>query len=467
MGARVKTQTKTGAQSQNSSTQNKITEGVIWKQILIFFFPILVGTFFQQLYNTVDAVVVGRFAGKEALSSVGGSSSQILNLVVGFFTGLSAGSTVIISQYFGAKNSEKLQQALHTAYAFAISFGVLVGLAGVIVTPQILELMNTPEELMGDSTLYVRIYFAGLLFVLIYNMGSAILRAIGDSKRPLYYLIICCIINIILDLALVLVLKLGVLGVAVATLFSQAVSAVLVTRALMYHTEGLKLNLREIRFQKDMLAVMLRIGLPSGIQSSMYSLSNAIVQTSLNNFGVDTMAAWAAFGKIDSIVWMINGAFGISATTFVGQNFGAGKWERVRKGTRDCLMMTLGTEMALSALIVFGGRYLFGIFTSDAGVVDTGLRMMRIISPFYWLFAFIEIYSGSLRAQGSVFVTTIMTMAGICLVRVIWVTFLVPKGTLEQIIACYPTTWVVTAAAMITYYIYKQKRILAQHRPAA
>lgn len=443
---------------------SRITEGVIWKQILIFFFPILIGTFFQQLYNTVDAVVVGRFAGKEALSSVGGSSSQIINLVVGFFTGLSAGSTVIISQYFGAGNRERLERAMHTAYAFSLLFGIIVGIGGVAATPAILRLMNTPQELMADSTLYVRIYFAGLLFVLVYNMGSAILRAIGDSRRPLYYLIVCCGINIVLDLALVLGLRLGVLGVAVATLFSQAVSAVLVTGALMYRTEGLQLVLKEIRLDRSMILAMLRIGLPTGIQSSMYSLSNVIVQTALNNFGVDTMAAWSAFGKIDSIVWMINGAFGIAATTFVGQNFGAGKWERVRKGTRDCVLMTVGTLFGLSVLIVLFGGKLFGIFTSDAGVVETGMRMIRVISPTYWLFAFIEIYSGSLRAQGSVLVTTLLTMTGVCLLRIVWVTLIVPDGTLEELIACYPITWIVTAAAMILYYIFKQRRIVAQHR---
>lgn len=447
-------------QAHGSGLGQKITEGVIWKQLLIFFFPILIGTFFQQLYNTVDAVVVGRFAGKEALSSVGGSSSQIINLVVGFFTGLSSGATVVISQYFGAKKQEELRQALHTAYAFAILFGVFIGLAGVVLTPLLLGQMNTPPELMQDSMLYVRIYFAGLVFVLIYNMGSAILRAIGDSKRPLYYLIICCIINIVLDLALVLGLRLGVLGVAVATLFSQAVSAVLVTRTLMYHTEEMELQLKEIRIQRDMLGRMLRIGLPTGIQSSMYSLSNVLIQAALNNFGVNTMAAWAVFGKIDSIVWMINGAFGIAVTTFVGQNFGAGKWERVRRGTRDCLLMTVGTELALSAFIVFVGQYLFGIFTSDAGVIQIGMRMVRIISPAYWLFAFIEIFSGSLRAQGSVLVTTLMTLTGVCLLRVVWVMFLVPEGSLEQLIACYPITWVVTAAAMIVYYFYKQKQII-------
>lgn len=446
---------------------NRITEGVIWKQILIFFFPILIGTFFQQLYNTVDAVVVGRFAGKEALSSVGGSSSQIINLVVGFFTGLSAGSTVIISQYFGAGNRERLERALHTAYAFSLLFGIVVGIGGVAATPAILRLMNTPQELMADSTLYVRIYFAGLLFVLVYNMGSAILRAIGDSRRPLYYLIVCCGINIVLDLALVLGLGLGVAGVAVATLFSQAVSAVLVTGALMYRTEGLQLALKEIRLDRSMILTMLRIGLPTGIQSSMYSLSNVIVQTALNNFGVDTMAAWSAFGKIDSIVWMISGAFGIAATTFVGQNFGAGKWERVRKGTRDCVLMTVGTMFGLSVLIVLFGGKLFGIFTSDAGVVETGMCMIHVISPAYWLFAFIEIYSGSLRAQGSVLVTTLLTMTGVCLLRIVWVTLIVPDGTLEELIACYPITWIVTAAAMILYYIFKQRRIMGEHREVA
>ncbi len=451
---------KTGGKEH---TGNRITEGVIWKQILIFFVPILIGTFFQQLYNTVDAVVVGRFAGKEALSSVGGSSSQIINLVVGFFTGLSAGATVIISQYFGAENRKKLEKALHTAYAFSFVFGIIVGIGGVIATPAILEMMNTPEELLADSALYVRIYFAGLLFVLVYNMGSAILRAIGDSKRPLYYLIVCCGINTVLDLLLVLVFDMGVLGAALATLLSQAISAVLVTWTLMFRTAEMKLELKRISFQKDILIVMLRIGLPTGIQSSMYSISNVIVQAALNKFGVDAMASWAAFGKIDGIVWMICGAFGIAATTFVGQNFGAGKWERVRKGTRDCLLMALGSMMVLSFLITVFGGPLFTIFTSDTEVIAIGMKMVQIISPLYWVYGFIEIYSGSLRAQGSVLVTTLLTITGVCLLRIVWVMVIVPQGSLGELIACYPITWTVTAVAMICYYIYKQKRIMETH----
>lgn len=444
--------------------ENKIIEGVIWKQLLLFFFPIMIGTFFQQLYNTIDAVVVGQFAGKEALSSVGGSSGQIINLVVGFFTGLSAGASVIISQFFGAKDKEGLQKALHSAYAFSTVGGIIFGVLGVILASPLLRLMNTPEELMAQSTLYVRVYFAGLIFIFIYNMGSAVLRAIGDSKRPLYFLMICSVINIVLDLVLVLGFHLGVLGVAVATLIAQAVSAVMVTVALMHHTPGLTLVLREIRFHKETFWTMLRIGLPTGIQSSMYSISNMIVQTVLNNFGVDTMAAWSVFGKIDSLFWMVNGAFGIAITTFVGQNCGAGKWDRVKKGVHVCLGMALGVAIVFSALFVIAGSPLFHIFTQDQSVITIGLRMVAVISPTYFLFVFIEILSGALRAEGHVLVTTIMTLSGICLLRIIWVTLIVPNGSLEEIIACYPITWALCAVMMILYYWYKQRKIFAAHK---
>lgn len=446
-----------------STQKNGIIEGTIWKQILIFFFPILVGTFFQQLYNTVDAVVVGQFAGKEALSSVGGSSSQIINFVVGFFTGLSAGATVIISQFYGAGDAKKIHRALHTAYAFAIIGGIAAGIIGIAVTVPVMRLMNTPAELLHDSAMYVMIYFGGLVFIFVYNMGSAILRAIGDSKRPLYYLMICCGINIVLDILFVSVLRLGVLGAAIATFIAQFVSAVMVTRALMYHTEGMKLVLRDIRLHGDVLPSMLKIGLPTGIQSSMYSVSNIIVQSALNSFGVDTVAAWSAFGKIDSMYWMINTAFGIAATTFVGQNFGAGKYDRVKKGTVQCLLMDIGAAVLFSTLALTVGQYMLRIFTSETEVIALGVRVMRVISPAYFIFVFIEILSGSLRAQGHVLVTTIMTMLGVCAFRVIWVLFIVPDGTLEQIVFCYPATWIVTATGMIIYYIYKQNKIIKKH----
>lgn len=443
------------------TTENGITEGVIWKQLLLFFFPIMIGTFFQQMYNTIDSVIVGQFAGKEALSSVGGSSGQLINLVVGFFTGLSAGSTVIIAQYYGAKDERGLDRALHSAYAFSLAGGIVFGILGMLGAPALLRWMNTPEELLAQSALYMRVYFSGLIFIFIYNIGSAILRAIGDSKRPLYYLMVCCVINIVLDLVLVVGAGLGVLGVAIATLIAQAVSAVLVTWALMYRTSALKLVPRSIRLHKQVLNNMLRIGLPTGIQSSMYGLSNIIVQTALNAFGVNTMAAWAAFGKIDGIFWMINGAFGIAITTFVGQNCGAGKWDRIQKSVRVCLCMSLGVAFAISAVLLLAGGPLFGIFTGDADVVTVGIRMVSVISPTYFLFVFIEILSGTLRAEGHVLVTTLMILGGVCLLRAVWVTLIVPNGTLEQIISCYPITWALCAGMMIFYYLFKQKRIIA------
>lgn len=449
---------------ETKETQNGILEGIIWKQLLLFFFPILIGTFFQQLYNTVDTVIVGQFAGKEALSSVGGSSSQIINMVVGFFTGLTAGGTVLISQAYGASHKKRLEEALHTSYAFGIIGGFGLGVLGVVSAPFILELMNTPAELMDMSVLYIRIYFSGLIFVFIYNMGAAILRAIGDSKRPLYYLVVCCMVNIILDLLLVLYFDLGVLGVAVATLISQAISAGLVTWALMYKVDCMALAVRKIRIHREVLSSMLQIGFPSGLQASMYSISNMIVQAALNLLGVDTMAAWTAYGKIDSVFWMINSSFGIALTTFVGQNFGAGKWDRVRKGTRVCLGMAVGTAVVLTAALMMAGRFLLGIFTGDAAVVEIGLTMMRCIAPAFVMFVFIEIFSGSLRAQGYTFVTTVISVLGVCVYRIIWVSLITPGRGLKWIVACYPISWVMCAVLVSAYYFYKQKKIIQRMR---
>lgn len=439
--------------------ENKILTGTIWKQVLIFFFPILLGTFFQQLYNTVDAIIVGRFAGKLALSSVGGSSAIIINLVVGFFSGLSAGCTVMISQYFGAKKAEELQKGLHTTYAFGIVGGLFFGLIGVLFAPNLLHLMHTPEELMEQSTLYVRIYFAGLVFVFLYNMGSAILRAIGDSKRPLYFLIVCTFVNIILDLVFVLIFQLGVLGVALATLIAQAVSTILITECLMHRTKGLTLALKDIRIHPQILKNMLKIGVPSAVQSSTYSISNMFIQSAINLFGVNTMAAWTAYGKLDVLFWMINGSFGIAATTFVGQNLGAGNFDRVKKGTRTVLYMAMAAAIGMSIMMCTIGRYLLYLFTTDANVLEIGAHMMMVISPTYVLFTFIEIFSASLRAQGNTLIPTIINITGICALRAIWIFTLTPLGNLDVILYCYPVSWFICAVAITIYYLYRRNRM--------
>lgn len=288
-------------------SKNQITEGVIWKQLLFFFFPILLGTLFQQLYNTADTVVVGRFVGTKALAAVGGSTGQIVNLVVNFFVGLASGATVIIARYYGARDRIKLNNALHTAIALSIVGGVVTAVAGILLTPFLLQMMNTPADVIEGSTTYLRIYFAGIIFVFVYNIGSGILRAVGDSKRPLYFLIVCCFLNIFLDILFVVYLKLGVKGAAFATVISQAVSALLVILSLTKSVDIYRLRPNKIRFYKSLLIAIVTIGLPAGLQSVMYGISNIIIQTSLNSLGTETVAAHTAFAKIDAIYWMISG----------------------------------------------------------------------------------------------------------------------------------------------------------------
>lgn len=441
------------------STGNQITEGVIWKQLLFFFFPILLGTFFQQFYNTIDMVIVGRFVGKEALASVGGSAGQIANLVIGFFTGLSTGAGVIVSQYYGARDTKTLNDSLHTAYAFSIAGGVFFMILGILCSPVLLRWMNTSPELIASSEVYLRIYFAGIVFIFIYNIGSGILRATGDSRRPLYYLIICCFLNIILDLVMVMGFHLGIAGAAAATVLAQAVSAVLVTSALMRSSDIYQLQLKKIRIHRRVLKSQLYLGLPGGFQSVMYSLSNIIIQAAINVFGTDTTAAWAAYGKLDAVFWMINSAFGMSITTFVGQNYGAGRRDRIRKSTRICLVMDLCSSVFMCTFLILFRVPLFRIFTDDPNVVQIGAYMLKLITPTYVIFVFIEILSGSLRGISDVMIPTFLTLFGTCLLRVAWMFIAVPKNPcIEMIIAAYPLTWTVTAMMFIIYYHYKMKR---------
>ena len=445
---------------QTEKPVNQITEGVIWKQLLYFFFPILLGTFFQQLYNTADAMVVGRFVGKEALACVGGSSSQIINLIVGFFIGLSSGATVIIAQYYGGRCEKELQDTLHTAMAFSIIGSVVISILGITLSPMILRMMNTPEYLMKDSLLYLRFYFGGILFVFIYNIGSGILRAVGDSKGPLYFLIFCCFCNIFLDLLLVMVFRMGVMGVALGTLISQALRSLLVLRSLMRTRDIYRLELRKIRLHSAPLSMLLKIGLPAGLQSTMYNLANMVIQAALNSFGTDTMAAWTAFGKVDSFYWMISSAFGVAITTFVGQNYGAGKIDRMKKSVRVCFCMDLATALTLSALMyLFLGKFLLSLFTTDAEVLSIGVRIMQIIVPAYAPFVFIEIFSGALRGAGNVLIPMLLTCGGICVTRILWIFFFVPSHrAVETIIFSYPGSWVLTAILFVLYFTWYARK---------
>ena len=437
---------------------NKITEGVIWQQLLLFFFPILFGTFFQQLYNAADAIVVGRFVGKEALSAVGGSTGMLTQVVVGFFVGLSSGSAVMISQYYGARRPEMVGYAVHTSIAFSILAGLVIMALGIWLAPAMLMAMDTPADVLELSVVYLRIYFAGIIGNLIYNTGAAILRAIGDTRRPLYFLIASCLVNIALDVFFVVGLHMGVMGAALATIISQAFSAVLVILVLVKAQDMYRLNLKQIRIDSLMLKRIVRIGFPAGLQSVMYSSSNVIIQSSINALGTNTVAAWAAYSKLDSVFWMIVNAFGISVTTFVGQNYGARKPERVREGIRCCMVMTLVVSLLISFLIYNWGIYGFQLFSTDADVVRIGIDMMRYLTPFYVTYVTIEILSGALRGVGDCWVPMILCCFGVCALRITWILLAVPlKRDMYTIMFSYPMTWVVTTVLFIIYYLFFSK----------
>ena len=456
--------------TKEKSKGNQITEGIIWQQLLFFFFPILFGTFFQQLYNAADAMIVGRFVGKEALSAVGGSTSMLTQLIVGFFVGLSSGASVIVSQYYGAKRPEMVGYAVHTALMFSILSGIVLMFVGIGLAPFLLEAMGTPEDVLGLSVVYLRIYFAGIIANLVYNVGAAILRAVGDSKRPLYFLAASCMVNIALDIVLVVFFRLGVVGAAIATILSQLFSAFLVVVCLIRTRDMHRLVLRELRLDGRMLKRIIRIGLPAGMQSVMYGLSNVIIQSGINSLGTNTVAAWAAYSKLDSMFWMMINAFGISITTFVGQNYGAGKMDRVHRGVRTCMVMTVLASLGMSFFIYRYGVYGYELFTTDQDVISIGIAMMRYLAPLYVEYVAIEILSGSLRGVGDCWCPMIISLLGVCVLRVGWILIAVPlKRDIYTIMFSYPLTWVTTTVLFVIYYLFfgKLKRERAGIRKAA
>lgn len=437
----------------------ELTEGSIGKALLKFFFPIMFGTFFQQLYNTVDAIIVGRFVGSNALAAVGGSAGMIVNLIVGFFVGLTAGASVIVSQFFGSGDRAKVSKSMHTIYAFSIIGSLVISVVGYFLAPELLEMMSTPADIYEDSILYLRVFLLGIVFMFIYNTGSALLRAIGDSKRPLIYLIVCCFVNIVLDILFVAVFQMGVFGAALATIIALAISSVLVTKALANSKELCDFSIREICIDLSMLKRQIYIGLPGGIQTSMYSLSNMILQVAVNKLGTDAAAAWTTLAKMDAIYWMVGGSLGTALTTVVGQNFGAGKVDRVKKSVNIGLGLYYALSGAIVIILMTFQRPLFAIFTDNQVVIDIAVSAFSIMAPFYLLFSFIEIYSCALRGMGDVLIPMIMTMTGVCGFRVLWSIFIVPiSPSMELISWSYPVSWVVTSACFIVYYRYKMRR---------
>ena len=431
----------------------KLLEGSIWKGVVAFAIPLFLGNLFQQLYNTVDSLIVGNFLGSEALAAVS-SSGNLIFLMVGLVNGVSMGAGVVIARYFGAKDYDRMQKTIHTLLAFGLVAGALLTVVGVALSPVMLRLMDTPETVLPNSISYFRTYFTGSLAFVLYNICMGILQAVGDSRHPLQYLIISSLVNVVLDLLFVGVFHMGVWSAAAATAISQLVSMALCLLRLMRSERAYRVSLRKIRFDRRALLEILQNGLPAGLQSVMYSLSNIIIQASVNGFGTDVMAAYTAYGKVDGMYWMVINAFGVAITTFVGQNFGARLYDRMKKSINVCLGIAAAVTLLLSGVLMVVAEPLLGLFSDDAQVLEIGLSIVRLIVPTYITYIFIEILSGAMRGAGDSLIPTIMTLTGVCLLRVFWVTVVVSAHhELNVLLLSYPITWIVTSGMFVVYYL--------------
>lgn len=437
-----------------------LTQGTVWKQLLWFSLPMLAGSLFQQLYATLDAVVVGRFAGMAGLAAID-AVYNLIKLPLNFFIGLSTGAGILISQLFGAKDEQALSKASHTAMAFALAGGALLSMLGVMLAPLGLKLLFVPDELYGMALNYVRISFGGLGAVLTYNIGAGILRAVGNTKTPFYYLLAASAVNTCLDLWFVGGLRMGVTGAALSTVIAQFLSAVLVLRALTRTRLVCRIRLRAVRFHLPSVKAVLRLGLPVALQSSLYPIANMMIQASINQTGTDNIAAWALCGKMDFLIWLVLDALGAAVSTFAAQNHGAGRPARIKQAVRTGLLLTFLPVALLSAALYFGYAPLGRLFLGESGraVIEIAGEMMRFLAPAYFFCVFSEILSGAIRGMGQTVTPMALTLTGSCAFRIFWILLLVPKPpAILLILGCYPASWLLTALLFIGYYLWLHRK---------
>ena len=430
-----------------------MTQGNAVKQIILFALPLLLGNLFQQLYNMVDTWVVGNFVSSEAFSAVG-TVAPIINMLIGLFMGLSSGAGVVISQYYGARREDKVSQAVHTAIAMTVVASVLFTIIGILIVPFMLNLMRTPAEVYPESSRYLTIYFSGIAGLLFYNMGAGILRAVGDSQRPFYFLVVSAVLNIALDLLFVIQFKMGVAGVAYATIASQGISAILTLIVLLRSENCIKLDLKRIRFHGDMLKKTVVVGIPAGIQMAITSFSNVFVQSYINQFGTACMGGWTAYSKIDAFIFMPMQSLALAATTFVGQNLGSGQIKRARGGVRTSLGMALISTVVVSGVVIAFAPYMVQFFNNDAGVIDYGSLFLRTLTPFYVLCCVNQVYSAALRGSGDSRAPMIIMLASFVVFRQIYL-FIVSNYIANEILPLamgYPAGWLVCSVLTLTYY---------------
>lgn len=434
--------------------------GPIFKKLLIFALPLMLSGILQLLFNAADIVVVGKFTGSHALAAVG-STGALINLFVNVFIGFSIGTNVLVAQYFGARDEKNLQETVHTSILLGIVGGFILIVAGIVFAKPMLEWMDTPDNVLEHAVLYMRIYFVGMPAMLVYNFGAAILRAIGDTKRPLYYLLSAGVINVVLNLFFVIVLDMGVAGVATATVASQVVSAVLIVRCLM-QSEGIyRLNLHELKLHRKKLVRIVQIGLPAGLQGAVFSLSNVLIQSSVNSFGSVAMAGNTAAGNIEGFVYTSMNAIYQTALSFTSQNVGGGRQDRIPKIIFQCMAIVIVIGAVMGNLAYQCGPFLLGIYSSDPEVIQFGMSRMQIICQWYFLCGIMDVAVGILRGLGYSVIPMLVSLTGACGLRVLWIfTVFAWKHSLFVLYLSYPITWIVTFTVHLIclLVIWKRKK---------
>lgn len=441
--------------------------GPLFSKILIFALPIMAMNILQLLFNTADMVVVGRFSGSEALAAVG-ATGPLINLIVNLFMGLSVGTSVIVAQDYGAGHSDAVSRSVHTSIAISIIGGLIVMVMGLALCNPLLEMMGTPEDIFGLSVLYLKIYFIGMPASMVYNFAAAILRAVGDSRRPMYYLIVTGILHVIFNLFFVIVLHMSVDGVAWATVISQYLSVLLIMMCLSRYDGAIRFIPRKMRIDWHKLKSIVRIGLPAGLQGLLFSISNVLIQSAVNSFGSTMVAASSAAGNVESYIGTTMNAYYNAAITFTGQNMGAKKYERIDTVAKVCTALIFATWILLGGVILLFGKPLLGIYTSDPEVIELGMMRMNVMMVAYFTCGTMNVYPGLTRAMGYSILPMLSTLVGACLMRIVWlVTFFAWYPTELVLFTCYPVTWALAGLGQVGIFFYARRQIRKQAVPEA
>lgn len=429
-----------------------LTEGVIWKQLLLFALPLLGSSFIQQLYNTVDLLFAGNMIGKEATAAVG-AGSLVITCIVGFFTGLSVGTGVVVSQAVGADDRQRVDRTIHTAMGLSLLGGAILTAAGILLSRSVLIWMDTPEEILDSAVSYIRIYFLSMIPLVMYNMNSGIIRAAGNSRIPMLIQFAGGIVNVVMNYVSIRIWHMGVEGVAWASMFSQGMAAILSVVYLMKGTGEYRLKWKKVKICRDIFRAVLRIGVPAGMQSMVITLSNVLIQYKINGFGVNAMAAFSAYFKVELLIYLPIVAFGQAMTTFAGQNMGAGKADRVRKGAKVCIAMGITYAVCSAGLLLAFGRFVFGLFAKEPEVIACGLRIIRVTFPFYWLYAVLEVLADSIRGSGKSVPPMVIILLTICLLRSVFLMIFTGLWrNIEAVAVTYPSAWLAASICFVIYW---------------